>query len=223
MIVRAPVVGVGLPHPALARGPTAGGAAASALASRASGAVGATSAGARASTAVAGGPPPVVGGGVRGSPVAGAEGAARPPGRATVAVQAQSSPRERARERIAMVTAPGSLTGPHRSAEAPIRSKPRAKPHDSTCGRPRRRRSPGLCLTGRCSPSPLLTSEGENTMKPIPCAVALAALLVPGLARAADAPATADVLGKLHHANQMEIQMGKLAEKNGQSKEVKDS
>jgi putative membrane protein len=59
-------------------------------------------------------------------------------------------------------------------------------------------------------------------MKPIPCAVALAALLVPGLARAADPPATADVLGKLHHANQMEIQMGKLAEKNGQSKEVKD-
>jgi putative membrane protein len=47
-------------------------------------------------------------------------------------------------------------------------------------------------------------------------------LLLGGAARAADAPQTADVLGKLHHSNQMEIEMGKLAQKNGQSKDVKD-
>jgi putative membrane protein len=40
-------------------------------------------------------------------------------------------------------------------------------------------------------------------------------------ALAADAPPTAQVLTKLHHANQKEIDMGKLAQKNGQSKEVK--
>ena len=45
-------------------------------------------------------------------------------------------------------------------------------------------------------------------------------LLVSGAARAADAPATADVLAKLHESNQKEIAMGKLAQKNGQSKEV---
>jgi putative membrane protein len=47
-----------------------------------------------------------------------------------------------------------------------------------------------------------------------------ALLLVAGRARAADAPATADVLAKLHESNQKEIAMGKLAEKNGQSKDV---
>src|SRR5947207_264651 len=53
------------------------------------------------------------------------------------------------------------------------------------------------------------------------CAAALTGLIaLPVLA--ADAPPTAEVLGKLHHANQMEIKMGKAAEKNGQSKEVKD-
>ena len=42
---------------------------------------------------------------------------------------------------------------------------------------------------------------------------------VPALA--ADAPpATADVLGKLHESNQKEIAMGKMAQKNGKSKEV---
>jgi len=39
-------------------------------------------------------------------------------------------------------------------------------------------------------------------------------------ALAADAPATADVLGKLHESNQKEIAMGKMAQKNGKSKEV---
>lgn len=66
-----------------------------------------------------------------------------------------------------------------------------------------------------------------------------AALLVGTLAQAADKPMgadkpaaadtgkggaasdTADVLGKLHQSNQKEIQMGKLAEKQGQSKEAK--
>lgn len=39
---------------------------------------------------------------------------------------------------------------------------------------------------------------------------------------AADAPATAEVLGKLHASNRKEIDMGKMAQKSGQSKEVKD-
>jgi putative membrane protein len=47
-----------------------------------------------------------------------------------------------------------------------------------------------------------------------------ALLLLAGRASAADAPVTADVLGKLHESNQKEIAMGKLAEKNGQSKDV---
>jgi putative membrane protein len=59
------------------------------------------------------------------------------------------------------------------------------------------------------------------TTNAISRAVALTGLLsLPALA--ADAPPTAEVLAKLHHANQMEIQMGKLAVKNGQSKEVKE-
>jgi putative membrane protein len=52
--------------------------------------------------------------------------------------------------------------------------------------------------------------------------VALAALLLtPAAAYAADAPSAADVLSKLHQSNQKEIEMGKMAEKNGQSREVK--
>jgi putative membrane protein len=47
-----------------------------------------------------------------------------------------------------------------------------------------------------------------------------ALLLLAGRASAADAPATADVLAKLHASNQKEIAMGKLAEKNGTSKDV---
>jgi putative membrane protein len=47
------------------------------------------------------------------------------------------------------------------------------------------------------------------------------ALSFPGLAAAADPPDTAEVLGKLHQSNQKEIEMGKLAQKNGQSKAVK--
>jgi putative membrane protein len=45
-------------------------------------------------------------------------------------------------------------------------------------------------------------------------------LLAVGTA-AASPPATADVLGKLHLSNQKEIEMGKQAEKDGQSKDVK--
>jgi putative membrane protein len=52
--------------------------------------------------------------------------------------------------------------------------------------------------------------------------IALAALLaIPAAARAADAPTAAEVLPKLHQSNQREIEMGKMAEKNGQSKQVK--
>jgi putative membrane protein len=47
----------------------------------------------------------------------------------------------------------------------------------------------------------------------------LALLSVPALAD--DAPAPAEVLNKLHQSNVTEIEMGKLAQKNGQSKDVK--
>jgi putative membrane protein len=47
-----------------------------------------------------------------------------------------------------------------------------------------------------------------------------AMMLLAGRASAADAPATADVLAKLHESNQKEIAMGKMAEKNGTSKDV---
>jgi putative membrane protein len=43
----------------------------------------------------------------------------------------------------------------------------------------------------------------------------------PGAAGTAAPSDTAAVLGKLHHANQMEIQMGKMAQEKGQAKEVK--
>jgi len=39
---------------------------------------------------------------------------------------------------------------------------------------------------------------------------------------AADPPVTADVLNKLHESNQKEIEAGKIAQKQGQSKEVRD-
>ena len=42
-----------------------------------------------------------------------------------------------------------------------------------------------------------------------------------GAAQAADPPAPADVLSKLHQSNTHEIAMGKLAQKNGQSADVK--
>lgn len=48
-----------------------------------------------------------------------------------------------------------------------------------------------------------------------------ATLLVPAVSLAA-APSTADVLGKLHRSNQHEIEMGKEAQKNGNTKAVKD-
>jgi len=43
-----------------------------------------------------------------------------------------------------------------------------------------------------------------------------------GTALAADPPVTADVLNKLHQSDQREIEAGKIAQKNGQSKEVRD-
>lgn len=42
------------------------------------------------------------------------------------------------------------------------------------------------------------------------------------LALAADPPVTADVLNKLHESDQKEIEAGKIAQKQGQSKEVRD-
>jgi len=48
-----------------------------------------------------------------------------------------------------------------------------------------------------------------------------ATILMPAAALAAG-PSTAEVLGKLHHSDQHEIEMGKQAEKNGTSKAVKD-
>jgi putative membrane protein len=51
--------------------------------------------------------------------------------------------------------------------------------------------------------------------------VLAATFLLAGAGRAADGPVTADVLGKLHLSNQKEIEMGKQAQKDGQSKEVK--
>src|SRR4051812_35543012 len=46
--------------------------------------------------------------------------------------------------------------------------------------------------------------------------------LVAAPAWADDAPAPAEVLSKLHQSNVKEVEMGKLAQKNGQSKEVKE-
>lgn len=48
-----------------------------------------------------------------------------------------------------------------------------------------------------------------------------ATLLIPALSMAA-APSTADVLGDLHRTNEHEIEMGKEAQKNGNTKAVKD-
>jgi putative membrane protein len=54
------------------------------------------------------------------------------------------------------------------------------------------------------------------------CTIASSAIFLCGAAHAADSPATADVLAKLHQSNQKEIQMGKLAQKSGQSRDVKN-
>ena len=51
--------------------------------------------------------------------------------------------------------------------------------------------------------------------------VGVAVLGLGGSARGAASPDTATVLGKLHHANQMEVAAGKLAEEKGQAKDVK--
>ena len=48
-----------------------------------------------------------------------------------------------------------------------------------------------------------------------------ASFLLGAVAIAANGPETAEVLGKLHQANLKEIEMGKLAKKNGEAKEVK--
>jgi putative membrane protein len=46
--------------------------------------------------------------------------------------------------------------------------------------------------------------------------------LVGGNALAADPPVTANVLNKLHESDQKEIEAGKIAQKQGQSKQVRD-
>jgi len=61
---------------------------------------------------------------------------------------------------------------------------------------------------------------GSFSWRGLGSALGLALLTASAPALAADAPATADVLGKLHESNQKEIAMGKMAEKNGKSKEV---
>jgi putative membrane protein len=47
-------------------------------------------------------------------------------------------------------------------------------------------------------------------------------LLSGGRASAADPPSTAAVLGKVHHSNLQEIEMGKMAQGHGMSKDVQD-
>jgi putative membrane protein len=73
-----------------------------------------------------------------------------------------------------------------------------------------------------------MRTHSRHRNHPILIGLGAAALLAAGAtARAEDKPTaannseTATVLGKLHHANQMEIEMGKLAQKNGATKEVK--
>jgi putative membrane protein len=51
--------------------------------------------------------------------------------------------------------------------------------------------------------------------------VVVAYLLSSAAVAAADSPPTADVLNKLHHSNMKEVEMGKLAQKNGESKQVR--
>ena len=65
-----------------------------------------------------------------------------------------------------------------------------------------------------------MTRTSINWLKSGMLAGALA--LFGGNAFAADPPATADVLNKLHASDQKEIEAGKTAEKQGQSKEVRD-
>jgi len=52
--------------------------------------------------------------------------------------------------------------------------------------------------------------------------VATASLLLGGMSAAAEPPPTAEVLAKLRASNQKEIDAGKLAQKHGQSRQVKD-
>jgi putative membrane protein len=66
------------------------------------------------------------------------------------------------------------------------------------------------------------TITGASTVVPMSLCFFLAAVFAAAAARAADPPSTAEVLGKVHHSDQKEIEMGKLAEKNGQAKAVKD-
>jgi putative membrane protein len=64
----------------------------------------------------------------------------------------------------------------------------------------------------------LCSWRGIGAMVGLFSGLALLAVATPALA--ADAPATSDVLGKLHESNQKEIAMGKMAQKDGKSKEV---
>jgi len=54
-----------------------------------------------------------------------------------------------------------------------------------------------------------------------PATLVFTVVAIPRGGRAADSPSTSDVLGKLHGANQTEIEMGKAAAKEGRSKATK--
>lgn len=65
---------------------------------------------------------------------------------------------------------------------------------------------------------------GALVLAILPCTAAFAAdtpTTAPAAATAEQGPPPAEVLTKLHHANQMEIEAGKLAQEKGHSKEVK--
>lgn len=69
---------------------------------------------------------------------------------------------------------------------------------------------------------PILSSSSRSSRLGSRCLVAALLLLGAGsAAHAADPPAAAEVLAKLHQSNGHEIAMGKLAQQKGQSKEVK--
>ena len=65
-----------------------------------------------------------------------------------------------------------------------------------------------------------MTMNRSFSWRRIGAGLGLALLTTGAPALAADPPATSEVLGKLHESNQKEIAMGKMAQKNGKSKEV---
>ena len=51
--------------------------------------------------------------------------------------------------------------------------------------------------------------------------ICAATMLVAGAARAAEPPTTAEVLTKIHQANEREVDMGRMAAEHGNAKEVR--